>query len=302
MLLLKFFNDQNWRKQQIRYWLLDPFWGGLDFCCYYLFRWMPLDIPSRIGAFLGQHAAFRFKKANERARNNLKFLKPELADEHIERLLVQMWRNIGSTMSEYSIADLLWKDGRVTVENDHFVTESRLQGRPLIIVTGHFANWEVISGYCIDHNIALLSLYQPERNRFVAKIADMSRRRIGTETVAAGGNALRIMCKHLQKGGALWFAIDEYKDRQVCMPSLGRYINLQTTNAAYAVRLAQRFNAVIIPYITERKPLSHFKVTVCEPLNVAENSDVTLKQLDQLVESWARAYTENWYMLHEMRL
>jgi len=302
-LILRFINDKKWRKNKIRYWLQDPFWGGLDFCCHYLFRLLPLDLPGKIGAFLGPIAAsLRFRKAHQRADNNLKRLKPELSDQEREQLLQEMWRNIGQTMSEYSIADLLWKDGRVSIENSHYISTAQAQGLPMIFVTAHLGNWEIISNYCVNMGVSLLSLYQPERNRFVAKIAEISRQRIATKTVAAGPDSLRIMCKHLTSGGALWLAIDEYKNGQVWGPLLGRKIVSRTTNAAYAVRLAQRFNAVIIPYRTERKPFSHFNVTFYEPLTIGGNSDDSLKKLDQLMETWVLAQPEQWYMLHELRL
>jgi len=265
-LILRFINDKKWRKNKIRYWVQDPFWGGLDFLCHYLFRLLPLNMPGKIGAFLGPIAAsLRFQAANQRADHNLKLLKPGLPDQERARLLHEMWRNIGQTMSEYAITDLLWKAGRVSINNSHYIRNCQAQGLPMIYVTVHLGNWEIISNYCVDMGVSLLSLYQPERNRFVAKIAEISRHRIATKIVPAGPDSLRIMCKHLTSGGALWFAIDEYKNRQVWGPRLGRDITSRTTNAAYAVRLAQRFNAVIIPYRTDRKPSSHFEVTFLNP-------------------------------------
>lgn len=294
--------DQQWRKQFIRYWLLDPFWGGLDYLCCYLFRLLPLNIPCKIGAVLGPLAALcRFQKANQRAENNLKILKPELSAEQRRALLHKMWQNIGQTMSEYSIADLLWQDGRVEVKNSHYVKECQAKGLPIIFVTAHFANWEVIGGACKENNIPLLSLYQPQNNRFVTQIAQVSRARIGLKTVAADLNALRAMYKHLNANGALWFAIDEYKNGQVLWPKLGRNIDTRNTNAANTVHLAERFNAVIIPYITERKADSYFSVTICEPLRVNNNSVEVLERLNQLVESWVLEHPEDWYMLHQLR-
>jgi KDO2-lipid IV(A) lauroyltransferase len=302
MSILEALKNKQWRKQTIRYWLIDPFWGGLDYLCHTLFRWLPLSVPAKIGAFLGPLAvAWRFKMADQRAENNLKNLKPELSDQQRKALLHQMWQNIGQTMSEYSIADLLWQDGRVEVRNSHYVAECRAKGQPIIFVTIHLANWEVIGGYCKENGISSLSLYQPQKNRFVTQIAEISRKRIGLKTVAAGSNALRVMCKHIANGGALWFAIDEYKNQQVWWPQLGRNIPIAETNAAYVVRLAERFNAAIIPYRTERKPDSHFIVTASEPLIVNNNSDEVLLKLDQLMESWILERPEDWYMLHLLR-
>ncbi len=299
---LKFCQDKAWRKQFIRYWLLDPFWGGLDLMCHYSFRLMPLSVPQKIGAFLGELAGkYRFQKANQRAEHCLKLLKPDLSDADRAQLLLAMWRNIGRTMSEYSIADLLWKDGRVTTENADVIKRCREQKRPIIFVTAHLGNWEVISGYCIDNNLDSLSLYQPERNRFVTQLAEKSRKKLGTRTVAAGRQALRRMSQHLTQGHVVWLAIDEYKKGRVWGPLLGRDLDTRSSNAAYAVRLAQRHHAAIIPYRTERKPLSHFVVTFYEPLFVNNNADEIRSALDKQVESWVREHPEQWYMLHEFR-
>jgi KDO2-lipid IV(A) lauroyltransferase len=295
--------DRQWRKQWIRYWLQDPFWGGLDYGCHYLFRLLPLNVPAKIGAFLGPLAAHsRFKTAHSRAATNLQILRPDLSESQQKILLHKMWQNIGQTLSEYSIADLLWQAGRIAVKDDHFIKEAQQQDLPIIFVTVHLTNWEIISSYCIDNAISLLSLYQPEKNRFVTQLAENSRRKRGTKTVAAGSNALREMCKHLQNGGALWFAIDEYKNGQVLGPQLGRKTEINATNAAYAVRLAQRFNAVIIPYQTERHANSHFTVTFSQSLRVHNNSAEVLSQLDELMASWILKRPEDWYMLHVLRL
>lgn len=298
----KIVHDRLWRKRQIRYWLQDPFWGGLNFCCHYLFRLLPLDAPCKIGALLGPWAArLRFQTADERADYNLKCLRPELSDAERRELLRLMWRNIGQTLSEYPINDLLWRDGRVSVENGGVIERCRAAGRPIVFVTVHLGNWEVISGYFVDRELPLLSLYQPERNRFVDKIARISRRRIGADIVAAGPHALRALCKHLAAGKPVWLAIDEYKNAQVWGPRFGRELPKQTRNAEYAVRLAQRFNAAIIPYRTDRKPASRFQVTFAEPIIVGDDAATALAQLDDLTAAWVKAQPEHWYMLHLLR-
>lgn len=302
MRILQLVKDKQWRAHNIRYWLSDPFWGGLDYLCHYAFRLMPLDWPGKIGAVLGPlAAAVRYKAANQRADTNLKVLKPGLSDPERKALLHQMWQNVGQTISEYSIADLLWRDGRVEIKNPDYVLQCRAQGVPMVFVTVHLANWEVVGGVCKDNNIPLLSSYQPERNRFVAQLAQNSRRQLGLKTIPAETNALRVMYKHLRDGGALWFALDEYKNQQVVWPPLGRDIDTRNSNAANVIQLAKRFNAAIIPYKTERKKNSRFIVTVCPPLMVSDNPADTLGQLNRLVESWLLEHPEDWYMLHQLR-
>ncbi|MDO9104831.1 MAG: hypothetical protein Q7U57_07700 [Methylovulum sp.] len=305
---LRFFNDKAWRKKQLRYWLSDPFWGSLDYACHYGLRHLPISVNAAIGAFLGPLAAqYRFKIDNERAGNNLAVLRPDLNGAAREKMLRQMWQNIGQSMSEYSLLDKIYADNRVSIENSSYLQPLIAEKQAVIFVFAHTGNWEICGNYVIDYGFDVMGLYKPVRNRFASRIADAARERMGgvIKLIESGPTAMRLICKHLADNGALWIAIDEVKKNQVNVPSFGRQPQTQHSNLAYAVRLAQRYHATIIPVWNRRLPSSRYTVKLGEPITVAAGDEAfaeAFADLDHKLEAWLIDNLEQWYMLHEFRL
>jgi len=109
----------------------------------------------------------------------------------------------------------------------------------------------------------------------------------------------------LANNHALWIAIDEYKESQVLFPRLGRDLPIENTNVSYVVRLAQRYDATIIPIWTKREQDLSFSIKVSKPFKVAkgeQEKQQALVKLDHLLEEWVMENLEQWYMLHQLRL
>jgi Kdo2-lipid IVA lauroyltransferase/acyltransferase len=306
---LPLLKDKQWRKQKIRYWVFDPFWGSLNYITHYALRYVPIEVNAKIGAFLGELAGkYRFRIQNARTKRNLKILRPELNEFERDAIAVKMWRNIGQSMTEYSILDKLYAVRKVTLENNHYLQPFIDNKQPVIFIFAHTGNWEVCGNYVIDYGFDVLGLYKPVRSRFSRRIADNARVRLGGVIKLLdtnSPNAMRLVCKHLANKGALWIAIDELKNSQICSPRFGRDLSLHNTNAAYAVRLAQRYAATLIPVWNKRNPDLTFSVTIGEPFTVANDelaANEALSKLDRLLEEWIRANLEQWYMLHQIKM
>jgi KDO2-lipid IV(A) lauroyltransferase len=216
-----------------------------------------------------------------------------------------MWGNIGKAMCEYSILDLLWKKGRIHVENTQVIDECIANNQAIIFTAAHLGNWEAQASYAADNNLPLMAMYKPVRNRFSKKIADLARDRMKIITVPTDKNAIKNMCNHLANKGALWLPIDDFKNGQVHFPCFGRPIALKGTNASHIVRLAERYHAAIIPVKTRRRDTlsPHIDVRFCEAVMVHEGQvEQALDKLNQMIESWVMEDLDQWFMLHELRM
>jgi KDO2-lipid IV(A) lauroyltransferase len=170
----------------------------------------------------------------------------------------------------------------------------------------HLGNWEAQASYIHARKIPLMAMYKPVRNRFMRKVSSIARSRMDILTVPTDAHAMKKMYAHLAQNGAVWLPIDDFKNNQVHTPRFGRPIATKGTNAAHIVRLAQRFNAAIIPVhiIRQAEPKPSFKVITYSPIIISSDQDTTkiLDYLDKLMESWIRNKPEQWFMLHELRL
>jgi len=300
--------NKQWRKHNIRYWLKDPFWGALDYLMHYSLRYLSITTNAKVGRFLGPFAAkYRFKAADQRVKNNLAILRPDLDESARNDIRHKMWQNIAQSMCEYSLLDKLSNKAKVTVENQHYVEEAAQKNDPVIFVFSHTGNWELRAKYLIDLGFNPRFLYNPVRNRFALKIAINARTRMMDKIhlLEASPYAMRAMCEHLANKHALWIAIDEYKDSQVLLPRLGRDLPIENTNVSYVVRLAQHYNATIIPIWTKREQDLSFSIKVSKPFKVTkgeQEKQQALAKLNHLLEEWVMDNLEQWYMLHQLRL
>ena len=307
--LLEHWQDPKKRKKAIRYWLKDPFWGVMDYIGHYGLRYLPIDISTQIAAFLGVIAGtYRFKKTNIRIKHNMAVLRPDLNGKAIEAMAKQMWQHLGQVMVEYSFFDKLHDEGRVILEKTENLPPVKTKPQPVIFITTHTGNWEICGNYVTEYGFDLMCLYKPVPNRFSRRIADVARARMGgvIKLVDADSpSAMRQICKHLTNNGAIWLAIDECKNNQVHGPRFGRDLATQDTNAAFAVRLAQRYAATVVPVLNKRHEKSRLTTEFGVPFSVepsAVGAEAALLRMDKIIEDWVLANLEQWYMLHELRI
>jgi KDO2-lipid IV(A) lauroyltransferase len=293
-------------RQWFRYWVSDVIFGIANYITHYSLRYVPFWLNSTIGKLIGQLAGkYRFHEKTERARHNLELLRPGLSEQETDRFITTMWGNIGKAMCEYSILDKLWKQGRVHIENTRVIDECIERGQAIIFTGAHLGNWEAQASYVVEHNIPLMAMYKPVRNRFSKMIADRARDRMKIITVPTDRHAIRAMCDHLSKKHALWLPIDDFKNNQVHFPRFGRPMALKGTNASHIVRLAERYHAAIIPVRTRRRDTlsPQIDVRLYDAVQVGDGKiDEALDMLDQMIEQWVLEDLQQWYMLHELRM
>lgn len=291
---------------KVRYWLLDPFWGGLDYLAHYGLERLPTEWASAIGGFLGRLARGRFAAADKRAAANLRVLRPEVDENERARLLTEMWEQMGRTLCELAINGRLWDEGRIEVTDPAQVAGWCIQQRPMVFMFTHLGNWEVSAVAAVRLGIALRTVAVFSRNRFHNRLLRQSRARFGFEPVSADYAGIRAAYQHLEQKGAIGFAIDEYRKRQPVLPRFGR-TTTPTGNVQHALRMAKKFQAILIVGRCERLPGVRFRVTatalVDQNLDWYElPQESQIEQINALIEPWFHQHPEQWYWLDQVNL
>ena len=100
---------------------------------------------SRVGPLSGAHKV---------ARRNLKLCFPEKDEAWRERVLAAQWESFGRGFAEFSLMDkLLPSTGRVELVNGERLAEIAASGKPVVFVSGHFSNWEVMPAAIVDAGV-----------------------------------------------------------------------------------------------------------------------------------------------------
>ena len=85
-----------------------------------------------------------------------------------------MWKNYGMTFIEYIFLDYFRKNNH----NVEIIGENNLiiykENKPVIFISGHFANFELMSMEITKKNINLATIYRPLNNFFLNPFMEIS--------------------------------------------------------------------------------------------------------------------------------
>ena len=279
-------------EQSVAYWVRDPFWGALYTTIYHAIRLLPSGTASDLGARLGlMEGGLRFAALRPQVERCLSMIRPDLPPPPHASIIREMWQNVGRVHSEMAVLDRLWDVAAVTLVNAKALLDARHSGRPIVFVFPHLGNWEMLAIAIQRHGILLNVVYEQLHNRFENRLAERSRRRLGYRLIAPTRRGAREIYAALERREAVGLAMDEFKDGNVVAPAFGRPLP-EASNLRYALRLARRFDAAVLPAYCVRTGPQSFTLTFVDPII---NPDVA--SLNALCESWIRAHPAQWYML-----
>ena len=279
------------------YWLRDPFWGVINYAAYYALRLLPAHTVSGIGGMLGVAAGrFRFPELTARCEHSLGIIRPDFTAAQRADVVRRMWSNVGRAEAEMAVLERLSDEVDITLVGQRHFEEPMRAGRPIVFVFPHLGNWEALAIVGRRHGVILNVIYEELKNRFERRLAEKSRRKIGYRLIPPNRAGLREIVLALERGEALGIAIDEYRDGNVIAPAFGRAMP-DESNIRYALRLARKYGAALVPVVCIRTSPHNFELTVHE-----EMRDPLAENLNSLCESWIRAHPEQWYMLHRLQM
>ena len=266
-----------------------------------LVRALPVEAASSLGAWLGVTIG-PLTRQHETAERNLRLAFPALDDAERARLLTAQWRNVGRAFTEFPVVDRLTPaSGRVEVVNAERLAAIAAEGRPVVFVSGHFSNWEVMPATIVASGVDCDMTYRAANNPYVDARIKQSRFRYGVRLFAPKGtDGARELLAALQSGVSVALMNDQKYDGGVPAPFFGR--DVQTLPAA--VRLALRFGTALQPMSVQRVGGARFRCIVHEPIAVTDTGDRTadiaagVAAINAFIEARVRERPEEWFWVH----
>ena len=109
---------------------------------------------------------------------NLKYFSKNISNQDSKKIIENMWEDYGKTFIEYIFLRKFRNNNDhielVGLENlDNIIK----RGKPVIFVSGHFANFELMSMEITKRNIKLATIYRPLNNFFLNPFMEYLRRK-----------------------------------------------------------------------------------------------------------------------------
>ncbi len=267
-----------------------------------LFRLFPTDWVSAAGGGL-----FRligdFTRAGRIARRNIEIAFPDWTEEARAALLRAQWDCLGRTFFEFPLSDRLTiASGRVELVGGERLTEIARSGKPVIFVSGHFSNWEVMPSVIVEMGVPCRMTYRAANNPYIDQRIRETRARYGVTLFAPkGGAGSRDLLETLKGGESVALMNDQKFNEGVAAPFFGRTV----LTAGGPSRLALKFGAPLQPMWMHRLPGGRFRVYVDPPIELVRTGDreadiaAGVRRINAYVEAKIRERPEEWFWVHK---
>lgn len=294
------------RKRFFKAWFFNPLSYLSDLFGHFALKLLPVDVCSALGGQLGKLVMrYKYPSAQENMRSNLRQMLPTFTTEEIERLVVRNSENLGRFMAEFSVIHRICASRkRLQISGLDDLLSAVRQG-PVILVTLHLGNWEVLPVISKRTGVSFHTFFLPLGNPVEAWIAYRTRRKLGAQLLPLAMDGVRPALKILKQGGVVALFCDEGFAGQIRGPLLGRPPHLRG-NLGLAVRLARHSNARLCIVASKRLHGAHFEcrfgpILSLPPQPVVDNTSLLqdVQRLNTLVESEIITHCDQWYFLHD---
>ncbi|KAA2312692.1 lauroyl acyltransferase [Pseudooceanicola sediminis] len=232
-----------------------------------------------------------------RVRDNLTHIWPEIPRAQIREMERAVPDNAGRTLIEiYSGAEFKAHLGEGTLEGPGLAAldAAHAVGRPVVLVSGHFGNYDAFRAAVAMRYGNVGALYRPLNNLYFNRHYVRAMESIATPMFARGRRGLAEMVRYLRQGNIIAMLSDQHFGQGAALSFFGQ----PAFTATSAAEMALKYDALMIPIYGIRQPdgLS-FRVVVEEPLAPSTPPEMS-QALNDSLEAMTRKYPDQWFWIH----
>ena len=113
-----------------------------------------------------------------------------------------MWSNYGKTFVEYMFLKKFRKENlHIKIEGKEILDEINHGNKPVIFISGHFANFELMSMEITKNKINLATIYRPLNNFFLNPLMEYLRKKyVCNKQIKKGRSGIKECIEYIEKG------------------------------------------------------------------------------------------------------
>ena len=264
-----------------------------------IFKLIGLNLASFIGGKLFEIIGPLFR-SEKIIHSNIKKAFPNLNSKEINKITKQMWNNYGRVFSEYmfikNYRNKLF-DTHMTIRGLEILREIKKNNKPVIFISGHFSNFELMAMALEKHEIKLAAIYRPLNNFFLNFLMEKIRKdHICKYQIKKGLGGIRKIIKLNQNGFSTALMIDQ----RVSQGIKANFFNQQAFTTTIPAQLVKKYNFPVVPLFIERYENIKFKITIQKPIYFSKSTtekEITEK-LNSLIEKMILFKPGQWIWSH----
>ena len=246
-----------------------------------------------------------YTKHHKRAKRNIKIVWPRIERHEGNKILFNMWSNIGRNFGEFVFLN------REVPQNNKYVKiygikilkkiflVNKRKKKGIIFFSAHYGNWELAPKVLSSLGLDILTIYRKSNNKYINNLVQSMREKYASYTPKGDVGAKKSFL-WLRRGKSLALAMDQKLNEGKIVKFLGK----DAYTASAIAELAIRMNLDIVPIKTLRKELYNevsFYSKLKKPSNHLTHEQKVffiLEEVNSLLSKWIKEDPSQWLWIH----
>ena len=265
---------------------------------------VPFFVARKTGRWLGRLGYSPLGIRRNVVRRQIAGAFPEASAQQVEALVREAYAHFGEVMIETALLPKLGKQGILglfkSTEGFEAIEEAHKAGKGIILITGHFGNWELAGAYVASRGIPIEAIVRRMNNPLFDAYVTRTRSGAGM-IVVHDHDAVRRTPRAFRDGHAVAFVADQgvLGLASTFVPFFGRPAKTPRGPAVFAMkyRLPTYFVAAV------REPDGKYRCVVT-PVEIPDTGDrdadvdTVVARYTSVLESWVRRYPGQYFWHH----
>jgi len=236
-------------------------------------------------------------RSNELSHKNLLRAFPKSDFDERKKILKKMWTNYGYIFSEYMFIKNFRNNEKLIIENQEGLEKIIKNSQPVIFISGHFSNFELMAMHLEKSGVDLAAIYRPLNNKYLNNVMEKIREKyICKKQIKKGISGTKDLLKSFKKGTSVALMIDQRVSEGIKC----NFFNAEASTTTIPAQFVKKFGAKVVPIYIERIKSNNFKLVIHEPISFLNDDTVNYitLTLNKILEKMIIKNPEQWIWTH----
>ena len=267
---------------------------------FFLFKLLGLKYSTRFSGNLMTILGPMFR-SNKIIISNLTKAFPKLSLQEKKILSEKMWFNYGRILAEYMYIKYFREKEKfsnlITIENQNILEKIKKESKPVIFISGHFNNFELMAMQIDKAGIDLTTIYRPLNNIFLNPLMERIRKKyICKKQIKKGIAGTKELLQNFKNGSSIALMIDQ----RVTEGVMCDFFEQKARTTTIPAQFVKKFNAKIVPVYIQRFDNNKFKLEFDSVIEFKsdETLDAITLKLNKILEEMILKNPDQWIWTH----